>query len=283
VAVLAGFLVGCDDEPERDELRPPERIEAGDHYVAIGDSYTGAPGTGPVDLEDGCVRSTTNYPHLVAAELGLQLSDVSCGGATTEALYSPQHTDAGVDRPPQLTALTGTTDLVTLSIGANDFNLYGTLVERCVTEASRTEPAPCNRLDLVGGESALDAIVEEMIDRLDRAIGEVRERAPDARILVVGYPQFVPLERTCTQLPITEADYDYARRLNEGLILMLEEAAARADVEYVDVAAASAGHDMCSADPWMAGVAPGPGATAYHPYPVAQRAVADLIKDLLAE
>jgi len=282
-ACAVAVLTGCQDDPQA-QPDPPRPVSAGDEYVALGDSYTAAPGTGPVDVEDGCVRSVNNYPHLVATELGLELNDVSCGGARTDALYASQRTPAGVDRPPQLHALSEATDLVTLRIGANDFNLYGNLVQRCVEAAQGGQPAPCTEEDAIGGTSALDGIIEEMVGRLDRAIAEVRERAPDARILVVGYPQFVPPIATCEQLPIAAGDYPFARRVNDGLIAMLEQAAERADAEYLDVAEATLGHDMCSPEAWIAGAVPArPGATAFHPYPEEQRAVADLVVEHLAD
>ncbi|WP_216074289.1 hypothetical protein, partial [Acinetobacter baumannii] len=51
-------------------------------YVALGDSYAAGygilPSTGlPVP---GCDQGQQNYPHQVAAALGLQLTDVTCTG-----------------------------------------------------------------------------------------------------------------------------------------------------------------------------------------------------------
>ena len=53
--------------------------------------------------------------------------------------------------------------------------------------------------------------------------------------------------------------------------------------EYVDVAAAGADHDICSERPWINGRTADrrTKAAPYHPTPVEQAAVADLILDLL--
>ena len=45
----------------------------------------------------------------------------------------------------------------------------------------------------------------------------MRERSPDARILVIGYPQIVPASGTCDLLPLAAGDYPFARSVNEGL------------------------------------------------------------------
>ena len=62
-------------------------------YVALGDSYT----SGPLIPDQtgnpaGCLRSTHDYPALVAAALGAaSFSNVSCAGATTADMTGPQH------------------------------------------------------------------------------------------------------------------------------------------------------------------------------------------------
>ena len=61
---------------------------------------------------------------LVASALGLSLTDVSCSGAKTENLTNEQL--PGVT-PPQFNALTPSTRVVTLGMGGNDGNLFGTL------------------------------------------------------------------------------------------------------------------------------------------------------------
>src|ERR1051326_4231915 len=74
--------------PQFAQRRPP--VHPG-LYVALGDSYTAGPFI-PVQQDDpvGCLRSDHNYPHLVAAILGFRLRDVSCSGATTQDMTSPQ-------------------------------------------------------------------------------------------------------------------------------------------------------------------------------------------------
>ena len=62
-------------------------------YVALGDSYSAASGVLPPDptAHPMCLRSTSNYPHLIAAATGAQLTDVTCGGADTGDYFAPQY------------------------------------------------------------------------------------------------------------------------------------------------------------------------------------------------
>ncbi len=109
---------------------PAVAVTAPESYVALGDSYTAGPGillqeTDPL----GCFRSVHNYPHLVARTRGSVLRDVSCSGATTEDLVSPQLVLGGPN-PSQLGALDAGVDVVTLQIGGNDIG-FGEILGRC--------------------------------------------------------------------------------------------------------------------------------------------------------
>ena len=66
--------------------------------------------------------------------------------------------------------------------------------------------------------------------------------------------------------------------MNLALTEMLRKAAKASQSQYVDVWAASKGHDICSADPWINGsVDNEKQAARYHPFAKEQAAVADLV------
>ena len=59
---------------------------AGLNYVAIGSSFAAGPGITPVQSSTGaaaCARSGNNYASVVGRDLGANLTDVTCSGATT--------------------------------------------------------------------------------------------------------------------------------------------------------------------------------------------------------
>lgn len=294
-AILAALvLAGCggpaDQPPEPSPAPSAVSPTAGDpaqptlSYVALGDSYTAAPGIPETDPGDGCLRSSRNYPALVAERLedeyDVTLEDRSCSGAQTTDLTGPQQA-GGRAVPPQLDALDRDTDLVTLSIGANDFGAFARLVGGCVALSGEDpDGSPCRDAARREGD-VLEELRVEVEQRLVDVVREVRRRSPRAEVLLVGYPQLVPTGAGCPDLlPIAEGDLGFARRINKALTDNLARAARRTGTTYVDVWSASAGHDICAADPWVSSLGGEPGgAIPFHPLPAGQQGVADLVVD----
>jgi lysophospholipase L1-like esterase len=243
-----------------------------DRYVAIGDSYTAAPGVPGQQSEDGCLRSSADYPHLLAAALPVaRLVDVSCSGADTGDVRTRQL--RGVR--PQLAAVTRDTDLVTIGLGGNDENLFITLVTGCLRQdPAATAGSPCT--DALG--PSVSPTLRRTQQSLERVVRDVHDRAPSARILLIGYPQIVASTGTCPDVPFAPADYRFVHEVNRQLTETVRRAAAATGVTYVDVWRASAGHDICSAEPWINGI-DGPGAAPFHPFAAEQAAVARLVAD----
>lgn len=270
-----GDAATADDEGAATGASTPS--VSGPTYVALGDSFTSAPGVGRSTGPSACFRTDANYPHLLAERLGLRLVDVSCAGATSRDLRFPQ---AGIeDAGAQLDAITPDTALVTLSIGANDDGLFGALATQCV-DLGFGQGAPCSQADRfadAGVRAELAALEQETV----RSVRAIRERAPDAEVVVVGYPQLVPASGTCDLLPLAAVDVPFVREVNRRLAAALERGARSAGVAYADMWAASEGHDACADEPWIAGRRPvGPGAP-LHPYAAHQEAVADEVAALV--
>lgn len=248
-------------------------------YVALGDSYSAGPLIPTTDLAGGCARSDHNYPSLVAAELGVaDFVDVTCSGATTRDLVRAQRPFADSRIPPQVRAVTGRTDLVTLGIGGNDLDLFGTLVATCTRlRASDPTGSPC-AVQLRASGRDLEAATATISRRVATALTTIRARAPRATVLLVGYLRLVPDSGTCPELPLAVGDYAEGRRISRALDRALARAAARTGVTYVDMHTASRGHDICSADPWVNGrVTDRRKALAYHPLAAGMRADADRV------
>lgn len=270
-------------------MRTPDVVSAptlSQQYVALGDSYTAAPLVPTMSMADGCLRSGSNYAALVAASLpGTELVDRSCSGADTSHLLAPQETGDGTV-PPQLGAVTADTDVVTLGIGGNDFNLFGNLMGYCTfLRGQDPSGSPCRNAaqqpDV--GDIYLDVLPGIRTHLVD-AVAEIRRRAPDAQVLVVGYPQIVPAGAGCTALPFARGDVAYARMVNRRLVTTVRAAAKRADATYVDVWSATEGHDICADDPWINGAQTvAEKALAYHPFAAEQAAVAELVLAELVE
>ena len=247
------------------------------HYVAMGDSFTAAPYVPLNDVAYGCNRSSNNYPHLVAEALHIdELRDRSCTGAQTVDLYGRrQVTASGQSVPPQFDALSAKTDLVTVGIGANNGRLYAKLATVC---RKMTQICP-----LYDERARLRAIVDRLQPELVGTLALVKREAPDARVLLVGYPKLLPSRGDCARLPrMRPQDRATFREMNLRLRYAMRDSAAEAGVEFVDFYETSIGHDVCSRHPWVQGkVGSSRRGAALHPLPSGQAALARMIEGVL--
>ncbi|MFB6722693.1 SGNH/GDSL hydrolase family protein [Kribbella sp. NPDC056345] len=227
-------------------------------YVALGDSYTSAPFVPIPDLLSlGCARSFSNYPKMVAGALGIyHFTDVSCGGADTTHMLNPQSTVLGTARP-QFDALTPRTDLVTVGIGGNDFGVFGSIISTCPgLRASDPTGAPCKAHFTVDGVDTLKAKIAQTQTRIATVVQGIKQRSPQATILLIGYPKIAPEHGTCPDiLPFADGDYSYLYSIEQALNAAVSNAAAATGATYVDTFGPSTGHDACAPDgvAWIQG------------------------------
>ena len=263
-AVLGLCLIAMPGAPAAADL------VAFDHYVALGDSYTSGPGI-PNQIPEavGCGRSDHNYPHLVAAALPVsKFTDVSCGSATTAHMAEAQPLPNGLTNGPQFDALRPDVDLVTLGIGGNDIG-FGEIIANCVARSVLLPvTAPCRQHYTRQGDE-LAARIEATAPKVAAVLAGVRERAPAARILVVGYPVILPAEGPgCWPLmPIAVGDVAWLRTVQGRLNSMLAEQATAAGATFVDTYTSSVGHDVCRLPgaKWVEGLVPTAPASPIHP------------------
>ena len=260
----------------------PDTGKGTGRYVALGDSYTSAPRTGaPAGEPAGCDRSDNNYPHLVAADIHpASFVDASCSGATTANLTAAQSTSAGVN-PPQLDEVTPDTTLVTLGIGGNDVGFIG-LAKDCATD-DRTV-SPCKRRLTAGGHDQLAERIDATAPKIADALQRIRARAPQARIVLVGYPTALPDGKGCWPfLPLGADDVAYLRDAAVKLNTMLTAQAKAHQAGYADTATPTKGHDMCqkAATKWVEDLVPSSPALALHPNAKGERAMADAVLRLV--
>lgn len=211
-------------------------------YVALGDSYSAASGVLPIDLTaPQCLRSTANYPHVIAKRIGAQLKDVTCGAADTSHFTTPQYPNT----PPQLDAVRADTQLITMTIGGNDSSVFINSILRCGAAGLATlgQGSPCK--DRYGSSFA-DTIRTTTYPSLVRALKAVHAKGPRARVAILGYPWIMPATGGCfPQMPVAKGDVPYLRSLQATLNDAVRRAAAATGTTYVDLSVASDGHDAC--------------------------------------
>jgi lysophospholipase L1-like esterase len=284
IAVAAGSVVvavasGAANAAGAARRSHPARASTAPRYVALGDSYT----AGPLipDLTGspaGCARSTGNYPHLVAAATGAAaFADVSCQGADTTNLTHPEPVPLGTN-PPQDNALSPHTTLVTLQIGGNDIG-FSDIVIHCTT-LSFTSPfgSPCKNHYTAGGTDRLRAAVDATAPKIGAVLRAIHQRAPSARVLVLGYPVIEPATGSgCWPLvPIAYGDVPYLRGVELYLNQAIAAQAAANGARFVDTYATSTGHDFCQAPgtKWVEGIVPTSPAAPVHPNALGEQAMA---------
>jgi lysophospholipase L1-like esterase len=258
-------------------------------YVALGDSYTAGLGiseqTGAVA---GCGQSTASYPPLVARSLRLTLTDMSCSSATIADLTAAQATGQGTN-PAQLSALSADTGLVTVSMGGNDIGIID-IVTKCaeldllpalIPSGRSSNLTPCENYYTSGGTDQIRQRIQTMSGDLAGALAEIKDRAPRARVYVVGYPDLLPATGGgCGDaLGITAGDIAFLDAEEVRLNDALREVAAAARDGYVDTYTPSRGHEVCAApaDRWLEPLVSSGAAAPLHPNAAGERAMADAV------
>ncbi len=249
-------------------------------YVALGDSFTAAPlahapgGSSPA----GCLRSVQDYPAVVAAALHPAFFvNVSCFGASTADMSQTQLA-AGEPNPPQLNALSAADTLVTVQVGGDDIGV-GRIATTCAA-LSLTSPAgdPCRAHYTAGGTDQLARAITQTGPKVAAVLSAIRQRAPHARILLVGYPQILPASGNgCwPEVAVSRGDVPYLRGIEVQLNAMLAAAAAAYRDTFVNMYAASAGHDACQHPgvKWVEGLIPTSLAVPMHPNALGEQAMA---------
>lgn len=251
-------------------------IPAGSQYVAMGSSFGAGPGLTPrvPGSPRRAGRSASNYAHLVARVLGLDLRDVTFSGATTGDILRT----SARGQPAQLDAVTPATRLVTLTGGGNDVGYLPRLALASLPWPLRTLPKARAQIAGFGDPAATDERFAGVGRNLQAIVRGVRDRAPAARVLFVDYLTILPPEGQAAGPPPPAGIADWGRAIAARLASTTRSAAEAAGAGYVAASAASADHHAWSATPWtrrfhlsLRGGAP------YHPNAAGMAAVADLV------
>jgi lysophospholipase L1-like esterase len=261
-------------------------LASGSRYVALGSSFAAGPGVSvrADDSPAGCSQSTDNYPRQLARRRGLVLVDRSCGGATTVHVLN----GGQFGLPAQLDAITPDTRLVTVTIGGNDVRYMGDIVLWACANAPQLRPeaaraAPC----LVGPKLDVEAAFSTLAQNMRTIAAETRRRAPQARLVFVDYVTVLPPSGvTCAALPLTGQQADELRARSARLAALTEQVARESGASLLKASDLTRGHEVCTADPWVEGVAyrlkPADfGPAAFHPKRPAMDAIASALDRML--
>lgn len=218
---------------------------AGPAYVALGDSYSAGNGAGNYDSASGsCHRSFSAYPYLWKnAHAPSSFADTSCSGAVTTDVTNGQ-----------LGPLNASTGLVSITIGGNDAG-FSDVMTTCVTGSDTT----CvNRVT-----TAENYARNTLPARLDATYDAIRAKAPNAKVVVLGYPRVYTLNVFCVGLSDTKH-----RKIDEAADVLDSVIAARAAAHgfvFGDVRGTFNNHELCSGDDYLHSLVISPSWESYHP------------------
>ena len=257
--------------------------------MALGDSYTSGPDIpSQAGATAGCDQSSSSYPYLVARSLRLKLTDVSCSSATIAGLTAAQPTGDGTN-PAQLSALSSATAVVTLGIGGNDLG-WVAIITRCsemdlipslIPGNAASGLTPCRDYYTSGVTKVIGQRIQSVQGQLGEALTEIRNRAPRARVYVVGYPDLFPAAGGGCRgsLALTKGDAAFLNNEELRFNAMLRHVAHASGDGYIDTYTPSEDHSACapSASRWVEPLIPAAPAAPLHPNAAGERGMADAI------
>ncbi|MEU5343583.1 MULTISPECIES: SGNH/GDSL hydrolase family protein [unclassified Streptomyces] len=262
------------------------------HVVAVlGDSYTAGEGAGAYSPEsnkdhgtaqwNGCRRSnnawarklvlpgTTESLGTIADSRGTQaeLGFVACSGAMTKNVAyvpsgnSPQrHLEGQFHEVTQIDSgvLSADTTLVMLSLGGNDEGGFARAMQECGGLGNCANDS--------GFLSKYKTIVDRMIPDLKDVLEDIAFTAPNAQIVLMGYPELLSRTVKCTGswfYDMTEVQalaelVNYADGEQKTMTDALRTGASKVKVDYADPVNAFVGHSGCDDPEWINKIVIGP-------------------------
>lgn len=276
----------------------PLAAKPADFVVGLGDSFSSGEGAGDYaawsdhDGDDDSIRNachqskdawvrklslpSSGNPQIGAREssndASLDFHFLACSGAETENIL-PFHTSGptfpmnaenqlGVGQwglVSQLDAgyLDENTTLVTLSVGGNDMR-FAQIVQTCVYKAYCGDNVLPNDSEGAYAES-MSRLETELPSSLATVLEQVKLKAPNATIALVGYPRLFDAGTTC--MLISDQNMGWLNTVSDGLTQVMSAAASAADepghrVVFVDPQQAFQGRTLCTVNSGFWGIQP---------------------------
>ena len=232
--------------------------------AAIGDSYMAGIGAGDYLDADGCRRSDHSYAADVSRRTGDDLVDASCPGARIPQVLE-QSATIPVDRA-----------WVLVQVGGNDIG-FGEIAAACLLSSAS------NCLSRIAeAESRLPQLSQGLAD----IAASARDRAPQARIIMAGYPRLLASPRQCASTGVGSLlegpEIAAINALQARHDATIREAARGAQARFVDWPRVVDQHSLCSSRPWFVTIGTGDLGDALHPtreaYAAMGRALARVLR-----
>jgi lysophospholipase L1-like esterase len=241
------------------------------NYVALGDSFSSGFGVEPYELNNDCMRSEYAYPKIIANQLKMNLSFYACSGATTKDFGLQQMEKQNA----QLDNLNQNTKLVTLTIGGNDIgfsSVFGQLINN--KNIDEIIKGVDDKIKALGGEISIPGIVS-----YDNLFNDIKKKAPNAQIVIVGYPYLYSKTNNCGDI-LSQTNKTWINATIDKLNNVIKLSAQKNNFFFT--IPNFEGHELCSLNnDWISPIFI-PNTTtinpsALHPTQAGQRAIAEAV------
>jgi lysophospholipase L1-like esterase len=228
---------------------PSAQAASAVHYVALGDSYSSGVGAG--STSGSCDQSPNASPALWAkANSPASFTFAACGGATTSDVISSQ-----------LSSLSASTTLVSITIGGNDVG-FSSIMETCVLKSTSS----CESAVSAGEKYANDTLP----GLLDTTLADIRSHAPNAKVIVLDYPDFYDLSAALC-IGLSSTDHQTLDNGINDLDGVIQAAAAANGDTFADVRSQFSRHELCDSAGWLNSVDVLDIDSSYHPTATGQQ------------
>ena len=239
-------------------------------YVALGDSYSAGEGlppfvTGTQDppAGDNCHRSALAYSQLLSIKTAPDDFRACSGAVMSEIFEFSQNPRQGVQVRPHL--LGPNVGLVTLTIGGNDMHFSDVLAfcgrnPDCISNTLKFNPGPPNSHEPgLAPAQPIHAWADKMLvvlrGRLDRLFADLRTAAPNARIIVIGYPRLLPNGNVPRQFnscddilaAFSKPERAFLADREQALNRTIFDATKATHIEFIDPTHDFSSHEACGA------------------------------------
>jgi hypothetical protein len=215
------------------------------NYVALGDSYSSGTGTGSYDLNSSCQRSSKAYAaKWASSHAPASFKFVACSGAKTGDVLNNQ-----------ISALTSSTTLASITIGGNDAG-FSSVMQTCVLGSDQ---------DCLNAVASAESYAKNTLPgNLNNLFNVMRSHAPYSRFIVLDYPHlYITNDQYCIGMSHTKhVALNQAADVIDGVI---GTATSNAHFTFADVRNQFAGHELCSGDGWLHAVDYTNFGNSYHP------------------
>jgi hypothetical protein len=203
--------------------------------------------------------------------------------------------------------LTSQTTLVTLTIGGNDIRFADVLtgciltLTDCISPGyalTRSSNGAVDPDSLIYFEPEVINLLQSHLESVYEAISSL---APNAEIIVIGYPELFPSnpQSSCLLglgLFMNAADQAWLNQMGTQLNQTIQNSvnaiqSSGVNIHFINPTSAFTGHEICSSDPWINGLITWsnsgsglklPGSGSFHPMLAGQQEYADLVNGCLA-